>query len=378
MKVLMVNTPSSQGLKGGDLTQMRKTARALEPMGVRVTESFDLHPDPAGFDLAHVFNMRTVQTTTQQVAALRKKGIPVVLSPIYLDTSRPLWATRVIKNIFETVRPEPELESLLRRFATYGLEVVNQKEKWSCTSVNRIRPDYDNLQRSILHQVDHILPNSVLEANALAKTLRVLPVPMTVVPYGVDPATFLEPDPAPFVKKYGVKDFILEVGRVEPSKNQVMLLRALRNEGLPVVLIGGTQHHQYLAWCRRNAPKDLLMIPHLPSDELRSAYAAARVHVLPSWVETCGLVTMEAALADCSVVVTATGYELEYFESLAHYCDPASTHSIREVVKTAYRDHEKNAGMRKRLKERILREFTWEVAARKTFEAYQSVLARRA
>jgi glycosyltransferase involved in cell wall biosynthesis len=135
------------------------------------------------------------------------------------------------------------------------------------------------------------------------------------------------------------------------------------------------QQH-YLEWCWRHGPKDLKIIEHLPPKRLRSAYAAARVHVLPSWIETCGLVTMEAALADCNVVVSIAGYELEYFRDMAYYCDPADVDSIRQAVVEAYGNYARDGEQRRRLKELILQEYSWIRAAEATHQAYRRVLER--
>jgi len=87
-RVLMVNTPRSKGFGGGDSVQMNKTAQAMASMGMHVEFSFDAQPRAKGFDLAHVFNMRTIHITLRQIRSLKKSGIPVVMSPIYLNPSR--------------------------------------------------------------------------------------------------------------------------------------------------------------------------------------------------------------------------------------------------------------------------------------------------
>src|SRR5207248_4531127 len=133
------------------------------------------------------------------------------------------------------------------------------------------------------------------------------------------------------------------------SKNQLLTVCALRDLGVPVVLIGGNLQRNYLEWCRQYGPKGLRVIPHLPPAELRSAYAAARVHVLPSWMGTCGLVTMEAALANCNVVCSIAGFEVEYYRDLAYYCDPADPASIREAVVRAYENYAQDAARRVQL-----------------------------
>ena len=375
MKVLMVNTPASLRFRGGDLTQMRKTAEALRPLGVQVSESFDPRPDATGFDLAHVFNLRTIQVTATQVRHLKRARVPVVMSPIYVNPSLPLWGDRVVRSIFGKQRTENELARLMDDLNAYRLKVKRPGGVVvAAETQNRPRSEYDAMQRSILQSVDHVLPNSMLEMNQLVKTLRVCNIPFTVVPYAADPLTFLDPDPTPFVKKHGLRDFVLQVGRIEIQKNQLLLAYALRRLDVPLVLIGTPLQPQYLQWCRTYGPKGLRVIQHLAPHELTSAYAAARVHALPSWFETCGLVTMEAALANCTTVVSTAGYELEYYRDLAYYCDPANPSSILAAVTNALENYDRDARRRLRLKQLILNDYTWDRAAEATFHAYCRVL----
>jgi glycosyltransferase involved in cell wall biosynthesis len=378
MKALLINTPASAQFRGGDTTQMVKTSEALNALGVETAISTDAEPDARGFDVAHVFNLRTIAATAVQVQAVRRAGVPVVMSPIYLNPSYALWATDVIRSIFGQERTEKDLTQLLDGLKSHTLRIKKLSGyELGAGSQVRSSPTYDDDQRGILTNIAHLLPNSTLEMDSLVKTLRIVPPPFTVAPYGADPAIFLDPDPEPFVRKYGLKDFVLEVGRIEASKNQVLLAYALKDLDIPLVLIGGNMQPQYLDWVKRHGPKHLTIIPHLPPEELRSAYAAARVHALPSWIETCGLTTMEAALANCNVVASIAGYELEYYRDLAYYCNPADTASIRQAVLTAYENYDHDSERRQKLKELILREYTWPRAAELSKGAYESVLAAR-
>ena len=82
-----------------------------------------------------------------------------------------------------------------------------------------------------------------------------------------------------------------------------MLCWALRKTDLPIVLIGSSKHWpSYADLCKKISGERLRIIDHLPQNLLASAYAAAAVHVLPSWMETCGLVSLEAALAGAPLV----------------------------------------------------------------------------
>ncbi len=378
MKILMVNTEFALHLSGGDLTQMRKTAEALRPYGVTVSEAFGKELNPAGHDLVHIFNLRNVEEVRLQVSTLRKSGVPIVMSPIYLDPSYALWGTRVVSHIFGSPAARRELDNILDEFASRQLHVERENgDLWTADGKNRPQPDYDQLQREAVDAVDHLLPNSVMEMDRLAENLRIDDKPFTVVPYAADPDPFLDPDPTPFVDRYGLDNFVIQVGRIEKSKNQIMLVHALRQLDIPIVLIGSNRQAAYLRLCQELGGAKVHVIDHMPAQELASAYAAAKVHALPSWVETCGLTTMEAALGDCNVVCSTAGYESEFFQSFPYYCDPSDVKSIRDSVQQALENYDDDAPRRAALKRRIRKEFTWERAAEKTFQAYQGVLASR-
>lgn len=376
MKVLFVNTPKAPEMRGGDLTQMRQTAAALQPLGVDVGESFDREPDARGYDLAHVFNLRTLDVTPGQVKHLKQFGIPVAMSPIYMDMGLAAWGRYIVPFAFDAAKTDDELTQLLSGVAARRLKARKPDGKvYAADSTNRSWADHDAKQAATVALVDHLLPNSLLEMDRLVKVLRVHGKPFTVVPYAADPKVFLDPDPEPFVAEHGLRDFVLQVGRIELSKNPLMLARALRDAGLPLVLIGGQLMPGYRDFCQKHGPRDMRILPHLPPEQLRSAYAAARVHALPSWIETCGLVTMEAALANCSVVASTAGFELEYYRDLAYYCDPADIDSIRTAVVSAYQNYDRDANRRAALKSLILREYSWDRAAALTKSAYERMLA---
>ena len=61
-------------------------------------------------------------------------------------------------------------------------------------------------------------------------------------------------------------------------------------------------------------------------------YRSARVHVLPSWFETTGLVSLEAGLCRCDVREHNRGHAREYLGDFAWYCDPADPASICSAV----------------------------------------------
>jgi glycosyltransferase involved in cell wall biosynthesis len=108
------------------------------------------------------------------------------------------------------------------------------------------------------------------------------------------------------------------------------------------------------------------------SDQLRNLYRGARVHVLPSWFETTGLVSLEAALSGCSVVSTSLGHAREYLGDLAWYCDPREPASILAAVRQAWGTPPSSA-----LRQRVLDHYTWKHVADATIEAYGTLAGRR-
>ena len=103
----------------------------------------------------------------------------------------------------------------------------------------------------------------------------------------------------------------------------------------------------------------------MPQNELVEYYERARVHILPSWFETTGLSSVEAAVMGCNIVITDKGDTREYFENEAFYCDPADPKSILNAVEKASK-----APLNENLRQKILKNYTWKQAALQTLKAY--------
>jgi glycosyltransferase involved in cell wall biosynthesis len=174
-------------------------------------------------------------------------------------------------------------------------------------------------------------------------------------------------------EQYGLRDFVLEVGAISPVKNQLGLIDALYDLPVPLVFVGqpAAKMPEYAEQCKARAALrgDVTFIDRLPHDELPGLYALAAVHALPSWRETPGLVSLEAAAAGCRIVTTSIGSTRDYFGDLAWYCYPDDLRSIRTAVEAALKAPPSPA-----LRERVLREYTWHRAGAATLAAYQKVL----
>lgn len=216
-----------------------------------------------------------------------------------------------------------------------------------------------------MRQAALILPNSKLEYDHLAEFGTALPG-YKLVPNGIDPALFTWNSTLP-----KEPELVLCVARIEGLKNQLNLIKALNNTKYRLVVIGNPAPNQlaYYHECRKQAASNISFIDQLPQEALTNWYQKAAIHILPSWFETCGLSTLEAAAMGCQVVITDKGYTREYFGNEAAYCDPGSPQSIFEAVQKAASSPGTNT-----LRQKILTHYTWQQAAWQTANAYKHVL----
>ena len=192
-----------------------------------------------------------------------------------------------------------------------------------------------------LSMTAQLLPNSETELRHLETVLGLngkLHSYSMVVPNGVVRELY-DPPPSPnpsFREKYGKNGFILEVARIQSAKNQAGLILALFDLDIPIVFVGQPSPYEpdYVDRCHELAEKrgKVYFTGPLPPHELGSIYASAAVHALPSWRETPGLASLEAAAAGCKVVSTSLGSASDYFGELAWYCDPSDPGSLRQAV----------------------------------------------
>ncbi len=374
LRVLIANTFQGR-VAGGDMHQIKKTKQTLENLGLHVDVAYSPCPDPKGYDLIHVFNLWFPEQTLPQVKAIRRVAphVPIVLSPIYWDASEKAWADRAVPAIFSSARDDSQLNEYLRLLAN-GQLLSNGSRRMDRQEPNY--PGYEEYQRQILQTVDYMLPQSNREVSNMQDTLGVT-LPYTIVHNAAETKLFDKATPDWFINKYGIRDFVITVGLVEPRKNQLMLLYALRDSSIPVVVIGRNYDMNYLRLCRKYGSPKTVFIEHLTHEHLASALKAARVFVLPSWMECAAFANIEAALAGCALVVSDRTSELEYFGDCAYYCDPADVVSIRNSVMEAYLNYDRDIGKRNRLREKSTRDYTWENTGRETLRGYKEAIALR-
>ena len=344
MKVAFFVYPSAFQNKGGGEILLEKTEEYLLKSNVEV-KRFDTWKDKiTDFDILHVFGSVKECLPLMQVA--KDRGTKVVLESIFWSDFR-----RAFNEQGSFLK---KMEMILR----HGVKVI--------------LPFFPSGRKKMFEVADLIFPNSQNEAIQISRLFNIPIQKMFVVPNGVDRA-FLNAQPEAFVNKYGLKDFVLSVGRIEPRKNQLNLIRAMREVNADLVLIGNTVsgYEWYRDLCEKEANNRIHFIDRLSheSDMLASAYAACDTFVLPGWFETPGLAALEAGLAGAKVVATVGGSTKEYFKDNVLYIEPHKPDDIKQKVKTALRTPKSSC-----LKDMVMQEYLWEETAKITIEGYSSIL----
>ena len=347
MKVAFFVYPSAFQNKGGGEILLEKTEEYLLKSNVEVRR-FDTWTDKiTDFDILHVFGSVKECLPLMQVA--KDRGTKVVLEPIFWTDFR--------RALHEQGSFLKKIEMILR----HGVKVA--------------LPFFPSGRKKMFEVSDLIFPNSQNEALQISRLFNIPIQKMFVVPNGVDGA-FSKAKPEAFVSKYKLKDFVLSVGRIEPRKNQLNLIKAMKNIDADLVLIGDTVsgYEWYRELCSKESNGRVHFIDRLfhESDLLASAYAACDTFVLPGWFETPGLAALEAALAGAKVVATIGGSTKEYFKDNVLYIEPHKPEDIKLKVETSLKSQKSSC-----LKDMVMREYLWEETAKVTIEGYEKVIGER-
>lgn len=357
MKIAMIARSTLFTSKGGDTVQVMQTAKFLRGIGVVV--DVKLTHEQIAYDeytLLHFFNIIRPSDILYHIEQSHK---PYVVSTIFVDYSE-----------FEKYHRNGIAGFIFYFLSSDGIEYVKTiaRKLVGRDSLRSISYVFDGQRKSIdkvLKKASLLLPNSASEYGRLRARYHTNTV-HNIITNGVDDTVF-------FPGETHDKDNLLVicVARIEGIKNQLNLIKAINGTKYRLLLIGSHAPNQlsYYHACRKAAGDNISFIGHLKQETLKHYYQMAKVHVLPSWFETTGLSSLEAAMMGCNVVITAKGDAKDYFGDDAFYCDPESPASIFEAI-----DKAANAKTNLSLQEKIKTKHTWQLAASQTKTAYQKVI----
>lgn len=324
MRVCINTYPTAYITPGGGEVQLRKTYESLLDLSCDVTLYNQWQPNLDDVDIVHFFSVYGGSLSFAKT--VKDLGKKLLVSPV-------IW---------------------LDDFSKYPMGEI----------------------REILELADLILPNSQMEADMLMSKLGIPGEKFHVVYNAIEPRAYENIDKNLFSCKYGLNRYLLNVGNIEPRKNQLNLIRAVRNIDMLLVIIGHVRDEEYAARCWQEMQEgQVMMLDPLPhnSQLLLSAYAGAEAFVLPSTLETPGLAALEAVAAGCPrLAITPIGSTQEYFGKNAHYIE--NVNDFKSIAETLERCLTGKVISVKAV-DSVLHKYTWKNAASQTLAAYEKVMA---
>lgn len=350
---------------GGDVIQLLETKAALEN---RYNCSIKIIDNPkdveiSNVELLHIFNMQTFKESELFLFEAIRLGIPRVLSTVYWDLEDAFFINTLSKiKIFPKNYNLKKYKKLFLEL--FGICAYLMDKPYSMTK------KYHHSMSQFLNEFDAMLPNSI-EEDKIVKSQFNSTVKSYVVENAVNQNIFRYDD---FTERKG----ILSVARIEPIKNQLMLLSALKDFNEEVTLIGSVSKENegyFDAILKISKEKEniKLLIGNKKQIELKQHYNRCRVHVLASFRESPGLSSLEALSTGANIVVSQNEFcpVDTYFGSLigkhVFICDPYSKESIRNAINAAYCSP---------LMLESQSNYSWDITASQTYSAYQAILSK--
>lgn len=333
--------PPTTWRRGGGETHARKHVEHLSRIDGVEASFFDPN-DLREIDILHIIGTNYHLNEFGRYA--RAQGIKVVLTPVAFSRHAP-WKFRAVLGALKLARMRIPL--------------------W--------------MRKEILEGADLILANTQVEKQFLSRAYSVSAAKIGVVGVGAELERYLHADASVFGEEFGVEDFVLCVGRVNPYKGQLSVLEALASTPHRVVLVGepDADYPGYASAVERfvDGSERMLWIKGLPGDSplLASAYAASRCHVLFSRGETAGLVNLEAMAAGTVAITKPHATVAEMLGEHAVYA--SSPEELRVAVGAVFEYSQEQREKRiAAARELVASRFTWGAVARETAGMYETLL----
>jgi len=169
--------------------------------------------------------------------------------------------------------------------------------------------------------------------------------------------------------------FILNVGTIEPRKNLLNVVKALRDLKIPLVVVGAKKP-KYFKLIEREINQNKIEVQFLSGvsmEELAGIYKLAEIFIYPSFFEGFGIPVIEALFSETVVITSNTSCLPEAGGPDSVYVNPENVEDIRAKINFLW----DNESERKRRAEKGLQfaqKFNDEVIAEEVMKVYRSLV----
>ncbi|KOA20579.1 glycogen synthase [Clostridium homopropionicum DSM 5847] len=351
MKLLYVGHAFGNVFRGGAEIQMEKTAKEInniqKDIEINIYNKDCTINQIKKYEIIHFF--KSNEYYLELAKFVKKLNKKVVISPIYLPNSMDTYTQLKVKSAFKISKLVPEQLSIQKR-------IINL---WNLS--DRIYPNtYDELEfiKSIIKNEKKFKKIHNATEN-IQDYLNVKTVCTTLRKYGID---------------HLHKQYILNVARIEPRKNQLKLINIAKKNNWPLVIVGAIGNKDYYDQCIeviKGSPNIIILDGIYDRGDLANLYYSSKVFCLPSTMETPGLAALEACSIGTNSIITSLGGTKEYFGDYVSYINPFNDQEIENTINLKINeDWNKNNIM----SEFIVRNYSYKNIAEKYIEEYKKLL----
>lgn len=239
------------------------------------------------------------------------------------------------------------------------------------------------LMRLSARCASHVFTVSEFSRQAMLSRYRIAPEKISVIHNGVDETKFYAGDTGrDIIESRGLfsRGYLLTVGRLEPRKNHVALLRAyakLESVQLPLVIIG--QPHfgfdeVFQAIRDLHLESRVRILSDVKDEELPAFYRHAKLFVYPTWAEGFGMPILEAMASGVPVISSDSTSIPEVAGDAAVMVDPGDIDALAKAMEHYISDQKFYCEMQLRGLRQV-EVFQWRTAAESVRSEYLSALA---
>ncbi|NVK27892.1 MAG: glycosyltransferase family 4 protein [Flavobacteriia bacterium] len=339
MKIAFIARSTLLKQPGGDTQQVTETARELERLGVDVDIILSgQRMRVSDYDLLHFFNLGRPADLLRYP---NWKSKPTFVSTIWVDYgngNQNEWLKAIARGLIGNDKLPP-LNYILQGHEKSMAEVVDNADLFITTTnleVEKLKDSFSNAE------------------------------PTYVVHPGLN-RDFIETLPPEKEERSG----ILCVGRFESLKNQLAVIEATNGWDEPVTFVGNpaSNNPSYYRKCRAAAGPNHSFRPHASMHALQMLYRSHKLVVVPSHFETFGLTALEALSQGCNLVLSKSTGAAEVLGTHARLFDSNNVDELSSAIKEQLEADSQTEG------KKFARQFSWEVAAKKLVELYQTRLS---
>lgn len=358
--IVLVDRLNSNEHSGGDTVQITEIANFLQASGYIVTVTNQLNElidSKKPVDLFILFNLTNPIELIFQWQFVQKFSAPYILFPVYWNLKKAIPSDVYAGFIRKSIEILPDfLFHLLRTFKM----IVKREPRFPGVSLRK----YIFFKKEILKLINGtsaVYVNSFAEKKHLISEFRLKSIEhkVKVIRNGININEVISSE-ATSSKSY--QDYICCVGGIGPRKNQLRLIEAANLTNIKLLIIGkpskGTE--SYYEKCREISGDNIYFTGHLSREETLLLLQNSNGHIQPSYIETPGLASLEAAAMGCKIAVSNVPPVNEYFGEFAIYCDPNKAESIREALIELW-NASNTIEKRNRQKEHFVKNYSWHV-----------------